>query len=81
MTLQVFYNYSAVMDADLKALEEKLKQLITLSLSLRAENTELRQELAQTQDETRQLKENMNLAGSKLDALIERLPQDIKGSL
>ena len=81
MTLQVFYNYSAVMDADLKALEEKLKQLITLSLSLRAENTELRQELAQTQDETRQLKENMNLAGSKLDALIERLPQDIKGAL
>jgi len=69
------------MDADLKALEEKLKQLITLSLSLRAENTELRQELAQTQDETRQLKENMNLAGSKLDALIERLPQDIKGAL
>jgi cell division protein ZapB len=69
------------MDADLKALEEKLKQLITLCQSLRAENTELRQDLAQAQDATKQLKENMTLAGSRLEALIERLPEEIKGAL
>ncbi len=81
MTLQDFYNYSSAMDADLKALEDKLKQLISLCKSLRAENIELRQELAQSQDHAKQLKDNMQLASAKVEALIERLPQDIKGQL
>ncbi|MEO8417977.1 MAG: hypothetical protein ABI475_04545 [Methylophilaceae bacterium] len=65
------------MEADLKALEEKLAQLIELCQLLRAENLKLRQELVQEQDETRQLKENMALASTRLEALIERLPQDV----
>jgi cell division protein ZapB len=62
------------MDADLKALEEKVARLIALCLSLRDENVQLRQELAQAQDDTRQLRENMTLATTKLEALIDRLP-------
>jgi cell division protein ZapB len=64
------------MDADLKALELKVAQLIGLCQQLRHENHELRQDLAQAQDDVRQLKENMILAGDRLEALIESLPGD-----
>lgn len=64
------------MDADLKTLEQKVSQLIGLCQQLRAENLNLRQELAQAQSDMRQLKENMALAGDRLQALIESLPED-----
>lgn len=74
--MQGISTYSASMEADLKALEHKLAQLIALCQSLRAENLELRQELAQAQADSRQLKHNMTLATSRLQTLLERLPQD-----
>jgi cell division protein ZapB len=64
------------MEADLKALEDKLTQLIALCQLLRSENGELRQELAQAQDDTRQLQDNMALASTRLEALVARLPQN-----
>lgn len=63
------------MNADLITLEEKLAQLISLCQLLRAENLELRQELVRSQDDSKQLKESMELASQKLQALIERLPE------
>lgn len=75
--MQGFPNYSGGMEADLKALEDKLAQLIALCQLLRSENLELRQELVQAHDESRQLKDNMALASTRLEALIERLPQDV----
>lgn len=63
------------MEADLKALEDKVSQLLGLCQQMRTENLGLRQELAQAQDEIRQLKENMALAGERLEALIEGLPE------
>jgi len=74
--MQGFSNYSCSMEADLKALEEKVTQLIKLCQTLRNENLQLRQDLAQAQDDSRQLKDNMALASMRLEALIERLPQD-----
>lgn len=74
--MQGFSNYSASMEADLKALEDKLKQLIALCQSLREENLELRQDLAQAQDDVKQLKDNMLQAGTKLEALLQRLPEE-----
>lgn len=74
--MQGFSNYSDAMEADLKILEEKLSQLIALCQALRSDNLELRQSLAQAQDEARQLKDNMSLASQRLKALIGRLPQD-----
>lgn len=65
------------MDADLKALEEKLAQLLALCQQLRAENLELRQDLAQAQDQSKQLKDNMALASTRLEAVIDRLPPDV----
>lgn len=64
------------MDADLKALEEKVARLVALCQSLREENVQLRQDLAQAQDDTKQLRDNMTRATTRLEALIERLPID-----
>lgn len=75
MTVQGFYNYSEDMEADLKALEDKVTQLIGLCHQLRTENIDLRQELAQAQNDARRLKENMTLAGDRLEALLQRLPE------
>jgi len=76
LTILGFSNYSGTMDADLKALEDKLTQLIALCQLLRSENIELRQNLAQAQDDTKQLKASMTKASTRLEALIEQLPQD-----
>lgn len=64
------------MDADLKALEEKVARLVALCQALREENVQLRQELARAQDDTRRLSDNMTQASARLEALIERLPVD-----
>lgn len=76
MTIQGIPNYSAGMDTDLKSLEDKLSQLITLCQTLRAQNAALRQELAQAQSETKQLKDNIALVSTRLEAVIERLPEE-----
>jgi cell division protein ZapB len=76
LTIQGFPNYSARMDADLKSLEHKLSQLITLCQNLRAQNSALRQELAQAQSDTRQLRENIAVVSTRLEAVIERLPEE-----
>lgn len=67
------------MEADLKALEDKVTQLISLCQQLRTENIDLRQELAQAQNDARQLKENMALAGEKLETLLASLPEGSHG--
>jgi len=70
------------METDLNVLEAKLTQLVELCQSLRAENLQLRQELAQARDDTKQLKSQMTEASSRLEALIERLPQSaIEGAV
>jgi cell division protein ZapB len=62
------------MDADLKALEEKLSGLISLCSNLRSENAQLRLDLTATQSDAALLKANMVQASERIDALMERLP-------
>ncbi|MEQ1487477.1 MAG: hypothetical protein ABL920_03210 [Methylotenera sp.] len=62
------------MDADLKALEEKLSHLITLCTSLRTENAQLRIDLSTTQSDVTLLKANMAKASARVETLIESLP-------
>ena len=68
MTNITFLNYSGRMDAEIKALEEKLAKLIALIGSLRAENMQLR-------EKSDVLKNNMVIASVKLEGLLEKLPQ------
>lgn len=65
------------MDADLKALEEKITQLVQLCQSMRQDNLQLRQTLALAQDAERQLKARMQQAQIRIDNIIDRLPEDV----
>lgn len=75
MTRQGFNNYSSWMDADLKALEDKISQLVVLTQTVRKDNLELRQSLALAQDEARLLKAQMQQASEKLETLLNQLPE------
>ena len=65
------------MEADLKALESKLVQLIAVCQRLKSENHNLRQELALSQSDARSLKETMSQAEGRLQAIIEQLPEGL----
>ena len=64
------------MDADLKALEETISQLVELCQSMRKDNLELRQALALSQDAERQLKVRMQEAQVRIESIITSLPED-----
>jgi FtsZ-binding cell division protein ZapB len=63
----IFLNYSGLMDADIKELEDKISKLIALCSSLREENTQLREKSAT-------MKNNMDQASKKLEGLLGQLP-------
>lgn len=62
------------MDADFASLEAKVAQFVNLCERLRAENTDLRQQLAAAQGDARKLNERIDSARAKLALLIDRLP-------
>jgi cell division protein ZapB len=64
------------MEADLKALEERIGQLVELTQRLRSDNRGLRQELAQAVNDNKRLGEKVDAAKARLEALLERLPEE-----
>ena len=62
------------MDADFASLEAKVAQFVNLCERLRAENTDLRQQLAAAQGDARKLNERIDSARAKIALLIDRLP-------
>ena len=64
------------MEADLKALEERIGQLVELTQRLRSDNRDLRQQLAQAVNDNKRLGEKVDAAKARLEALLERLPED-----
>ena len=62
------------MDADFASLEAKVAQFVDLCERLRAENVDLRQQLAAAQGDAKRLSERIDSARAKLALLIERLP-------
>jgi len=64
------------MEAELKALEDKIAQLVQLSARLRMENAHLRQQLATAQNEGKHLSEKINGARGRLEALLDQIPED-----
>ena len=64
------------MEADLKALEDKIGQLVELTQRLRNDNRGLRQQLAQAVSDNKRLGEKVDAARVRLEALLERLPED-----
>jgi regulator of replication initiation timing len=64
------------MENELNALESKLAQLIQVSGKLRAENQELRQELAHALSSNRLYADKMHNAKARLEKLLITLPED-----
>lgn len=62
------------MEAELNSLEAKVAQFVALCERLRAENVELRRELATAQSDAKRLNEKIDGAKSRLEGLINRLP-------
>lgn len=64
------------MENELAALEGKLAQLIQVSGKLRAENQQLRQELAHALSSNRQCQDKAELARARLKKLLATLPEN-----
>jgi cell division protein ZapB len=64
------------MDAELRALEERVAQLIELTQQLRRDNRDLRQQLAQTANDNKRLSEKVEAAKARLEGLLAHLPEE-----
>ena len=65
---------SPAVDAEFNALESKVAQFVGLCDRLRAENHDLRQQLASARNDAKRLNERIEGAKVKLESLIARLP-------
>ena len=62
------------MEAEFNSLEAKVEQFVELCERLRAENRELRQQLAAAQNDAKRLSEKIDGAKSRLEGLLNRIP-------
>ena len=67
-------NDSAAVDAEFNSLEAKVAQFVGLCERLRAENHDLRQQLATAKNDAKRLNERIEGARMKLENLLARLP-------
>jgi cell division protein ZapB len=61
-------------EAEFSSLEAKVAQFVALCERLRAENVELRRELATARSDAKRLNEKIDGTRSRLEGLINRLP-------
>jgi len=64
------------MEADLKALEQKLTQFLELCQRLRVDNQQLRQQLASAMNDNKQLSEKIGTAANRLENLLNQIPEE-----
>ena len=62
------------MEAEFNSLEAKVAQFVSLCERLRAENVELKRELAAARGDARRLHEKIDGAKARLEGLMSRLP-------
>ncbi len=62
------------MEAELNALDEKVSQLAQLCQKLRKDNIQLRQQLVTAQSESKRLAEKVNTATTRLEGLLNQIP-------
>ncbi len=66
--------HSSGVDAEFNSLEAKVAQFVGLCERLRAENHDLRQQLASAKNDAKRLNERIEGAKTKLESLLARLP-------
>jgi uncharacterized protein (TIGR02449 family) len=64
------------MQSELDALDTKLAQLVQLTLRLRAENQQLRQDVATALSGQRKSQDKIEQAAQRLEKLLAQLPDD-----
>lgn len=64
------------MQGELNILESKLAQLVQLTKLMRAENQQLRQDLAEALSHVRQSDDKINNAKSRLESILAKLPDE-----
>lgn len=64
------------MEADLKSLERKLVQFVELCQRLRADNQELRQQLASAMSDNKELNDKIGTATNRLESLLQQIPEE-----
>ncbi len=74
MTQRDFPHYSARMEAELKALEDKLTQFVEINQRLREDMQQLRQDLAAALHRNKQLEEKITTASSRLENILKQIP-------
>ena len=62
------------METEFTSLEAKVAQFVTLCERLRAENVELRQQLAAAKTDAKRLHDKIDGAKARLEGLLSRLP-------
>ena len=65
------------MHAELDTLETKIRQVAKLCYTLRQENSALRLQLLTAQQDNKQLTTRLEAAKTRLQALLETLPEDV----
>jgi cell division protein ZapB len=63
------------MDAELKSLEDKVNQFVAMCKRLRADNHQLRQQLASAHSDNKQLSEKIVDAKARLEHLLTQIPE------
>jgi len=66
--------HSSGVDSEFNALETKVAQFVGLCERLRAENHDLRQQLASAKNDAKRLNERIEGAKTKLENLLARMP-------
>jgi cell division protein ZapB len=61
-------------EAEFSSLEKKVAQFVTLCERLRAENLELKQQLAAARGDAKRLHEKIDGARARLEGLLSRIP-------
>lgn len=64
------------MEPEIKSLEQKINQFVEFCQRLRADNQQLRQQLAAALNENRRLEEKIGNATSRLETLLNQIPED-----
>lgn len=62
------------MEADFNSLEAKVAQFVALCERLRAENNDLKQQLAAARNDAKRLHEKIDGAKERLEGLLSKLP-------
>jgi cell division protein ZapB len=64
------------MQSELDALDQKLAHLVQLTQRLRAENLQLRQEVASAVSQNRKNQDKIDQTSQRLEKLLTQLPED-----